>query len=212
MSEPEATGHSCCGHCLPADTGITVSGEGAVIPDVPELLAALREAIERHDGHRIATTFEQIRERHAQLSAQDKARMAAEVGQVWATLNAEIETMPEVQRDRLVVQVQEVEHSRHRKSPDAGCVLCTTGPDGRRIFIRGERLGDELEREDGTPEPDPAVPVRSIVIVWTRHDDGLWRAVNNPNPEGYAYPWPLLLRTFPRLVEVLPGDDKYPEP
>src|SRR5688500_1075993 len=102
MSEPEATGHSCRRHCLPADTGIMVSGQGAVIPDVPELLAALRKATEQHDGPRIATTFEQIRERHAQLSAQDKARMAADVAQVWATLNAQIETMPEEQRDRLV--------------------------------------------------------------------------------------------------------------
>ena len=134
MSEPKDTGHSCCGHCLPADTGIMVSGQGAVIPDVSEL--------------------------------------------------------PEAQRAQLVAQVQ----------------------DGRRIFLPGERAGRGIECEDGTPEPDPAVPVRSIVLVWTRHDDGLWRAVNSPNPEPHAHTWRSLLRTFPRLTEVLPGDANYPEP
>lgn len=84
---------------------------------------------------------------------------------------------------------------------------------GRRIFERGERTGPGPERHEGTPEPDPAVPVRSIVVVWTRHDDGLWRAANGPgdgNP-AHAYPWFLLLNTFKRLIEVLPGDHNYPE-
>lgn len=133
------------------------------------------------------------------MTAEDETRRLpdAEVDALLDAVDAAVEAMTPEQR------------AEHRLEALTAVVDMHPGTT-RRVFRRGPRIAPCVYGQ-GDAEPNPPVPVRSILLHWQRHPDGLWRAANLHRAPGvlpvrYAYTWRLLLNSFPQLTEVLPTD------
>lgn len=190
------------------------------IPDVPELLALLRQQIEAKGGPYKRVPFDVIRARAAAMTNEQRAQARADIERAERDLEgqpapfADPDNPTDAEIDAMLAEVDVTyaklsPEQRHELRLGTEMAALDFHPGlVRRVFRRGRRLGPCLYAP-GDPEPDPPIPLSSNQLHWRRGDDGLWRA-SNLRGARYAYPWRFLLNGFPQLVEVLPGDPSPP--